>query len=155
MVAIDQLADIRRVLGKVVSIVESADLFRIPPGFANHIAWNAAHVVVTQQMLQYRLSNLEPHVPAALLDRYRKGTQPEDGDEASYRAVMDYLERTPQMLADDYAQGRFMTFTPYTTSAGFELASIEDAISFNNFHEGIHLGCIMALRKALAASGEG
>ncbi len=29
------------------------------------------------------------------------------------------------------------------------LKSIEDAIQFNNFHEGIHLGYILALKKAL------
>ncbi len=37
------------------------------------------------------------------------------------------------------------------TSAGIRLESVEDAIAFNNFHEGIHLGYVMALKKALAA----
>ncbi len=50
-VEIGQLAGIRRALGFVVSEVAPEDLFRIPRGFANHVAWNAAHVVVTQQRL--------------------------------------------------------------------------------------------------------
>ena len=149
MIAIEQLGEIRRVLGEAVSRVGSQDLFRIPPGFVNHIAWNAAHVVVTQQVLHYGLSGLEPHLPTQLIEKYRKGTGPADSDETSYQRVMEVLDRGPELLAEDYSQGRFENFTPYTTSAGFRLRSIEDAIQFNNFHEGIHLGYIMALEKAL------
>lgn len=150
MIAIDQLADIRRVVERVLSLVAPEDLFRIPPGFVNHIGWNAAHIVVTQQNLCYNLSGVEPHVPAELIAKYRKGTGPSDGDEASYHQVMGYLHKGHELLAEDYGNGRFKSFTPYSTSAGIKLESIEDAITFNNFHEGIHLGYIMALRKALA-----
>ncbi len=150
--AIRQLAGIRRAFEAVVSGVAPADLFRTPPGFANHVAWNAAHVVVTQQLLQYSLSGLDSHLPADLIDRYRKGTGPDDGDEASYRRAMDFLHRGPELLAEDYAAGRFESFSSYTTSAGIQLENIGDAIAFNNFHEGIHLGYILALKKALAAS---
>lgn len=152
MIAIDQLASIRRVLGKVVSGVAAEDLFRVPAGFANHIAWNAAHIVVTQQVLQYSLSGLETHLPKDLMAKFRKGTGPADGGEASYREVMAFLHRGPELLATDYSSDRFESFSSYTTSAGIQLDSIEDAITFNNFHEGIHLGYIMALRKALAAA---
>ena len=151
MIAIRQLADIRTTLGRVLSAVAPEDLFRMPPGFVNHIAWNAAHIVVTQQLLQYGLSGLDGHLSRDLVARYRKGTGPDDGDEASYRQVMELLHRAPELLAEDYDGGRFERFTSYTTSAGIQLASIEDAITFNNFHEGLHLGYIMALKKALPA----
>ena len=150
MRAIRQLGDIRRVVGKVVSGVAQEDLFRVPDGFANHVAWNAAHIVVTQQILHYRLSGLEPHLAADLIAKYQKGTGPEAGDGDSYRQVMEFLHRGPDLLGADYENGRFETFNAYTTSAGIQLNQIEDAIVFNNFHEGIHLGYIMALRKALA-----
>ncbi len=152
MIAIQQLAGIRKVFGKVVSGIAPEDLFRTPPGFANHVAWNAAHVVATQQLLQYSLSGLETHLSQDLIAKYRKGTGPDDGDEASYHAVMEFLHRGPELLAEDYSNGRFRDFTSYTTSAGIQLEGIDDAIAFNNFHEGIHLGYIMALRKALASS---
>lgn len=36
----------------------------------------------------------------------------------------------------------------YTVStANFTLKSIDDAMQFNNFHEGIHIGIILQLRK--------
>ncbi len=150
-IAIRQLADVRRALEWSVSEVAPEDLFRVPDGFANHVAWNAAHVVVTQQLLQYGLSGLGPRLPDELIAKYRKGSGPDDGDETSYREAMEFLHRGPQLLAEDYATGRFETFSSYTTSAGIQLETIEDAIVFNNFHEGIHLGYILALRKALAA----
>lgn len=150
MIAIRQLADIRKLLGKVVSGVAPEDLFRIPDGFVNHIAWNAAHMIATQQRLIYSLSGLDMHVPEELVVKYQKGSGPADGDEVSYRQTMEYLQRGPELLAEDYANGRFTSFTSYTTSAGIQLECVEDAITFNNFHEGIHFGYIMALRKALA-----
>ncbi|MEM7583996.1 MAG: DinB family protein [Acidobacteriota bacterium] len=150
MRAIRQLGDIRRLVGKLVSSVAPEDLSRVPPGFVNHIAWNAAHIVVTQQILHYRLSGLDPHVPAELIAKYQKGTGPEAGDEDSYRRVMEFLHRGPDLLGADFENGRFESFNAYNTSAGIQLDKIEDAIVFNNFHEGIHVGYIMALRKALA-----
>jgi DinB superfamily len=152
MIAIQQLAGIRKALGMLVSDVAPEDLFRVPDGFANHIAWNAAHVVVTQQALCYKLSGLDTHLPAELIARYRKGTGPADGDEASYAQVMELLLRGPELLAEDYANGRFMGFSSYMTTPGIALENIDDAILFNNFHEGIHIGYILALRKALRRS---
>ena len=77
-IAIGQLADIRKALGYVVSGVAPEDLFRVPDGFANHVAWNAAHVVVTQQRLHYLLSGLDLHLPEELAARYQKGSGPDD-----------------------------------------------------------------------------
>ena len=150
MITIRQFADIRRALDHVVSGVPEDDLFRVPAGFVNHVAWNAAHLVVTQQILTYGLSGLEPRLPGELIDRYRKGTGPDTADPVSFRAAMEYVHKAPEWLAEDYEAGRFSSFTPYKTSSGIRLDSFEDAMAFNNFHEGIHLGYILALKKALS-----
>jgi len=55
-------------------------------------------------------------------------------------------------LRTDYDAGIFVGYQSYLTSAGVQLESVEDAIVFNNYHEGIHLGYLLGLRKALAAS---
>ncbi|MGY8908452.1 MAG: DinB family protein, partial [Flavobacteriales bacterium] len=34
-------------------------IHKIPEGFKNSIAWNVAHLVVTQQVLHYKLSGLD------------------------------------------------------------------------------------------------
>lgn len=146
-----QLAEMRNRLEDTLSGLTPEQLFRVPEGFGNHIAWNAAHVIVTQQLLCYGLSGLEPLLHRDLIDRYRKGTGADTADEGSYRAVLALLHEGPRRLRADYEAGRFVRFRRYMTSAGIALAEIEDAISFNNIHEGIHLGYILAQRKLVAA----
>ncbi len=63
---------------------------------------------------------------------------------------MAFAHEAPAKLAADYAAGKFSSFSAYRTSAGIALETIENAITFKNAHEGIHIGYIMAMRKALA-----
>ena len=41
----------------------------------------------------------------------------------------------------------FQNFNEYPTSTGFVLKNNRDSMEFNNFHEGLHIGVIMAIRK--------
>ena len=52
-------------------------LNKIPEGFSNNLIWNIAHVVVTQQILVYKLSGLPMIVSDGFVEKYRKGTKPE------------------------------------------------------------------------------
>lgn len=33
------------------------------------------------------------------------------------------------------------------TATGFDLTTLDDALEFNNYHEGLHLGMMMSVRK--------
>ena len=149
MIAIDHLREVRKLVERVVNSVSEEELFEIPPGFSNNIAWNAAHLVVTQQLLQYGLSQLDFLVPKDLIETYRKGTQPEKSSSATFYRAMEFLHKAPEQLQEDYEKGLFTSFTTYETSTGIVLHNIDEAIAFNNMHEGIHLGYMMALRKSL------
>jgi len=149
MIEIDHLARVRELFTGLVRSVPEEQLFLAPDGFNNHIAWNAAHVVIVQQLLHYRLAGLDPYLRDELIAKYRKGTGAEEADRESFREVMAFATEAPKRLRQDYEDGRFQGFETYSTSAGIELTSIEDAIAFNQFHEGIHLGYILAQRKAL------
>ena len=52
-------------------------------------------------------------------------------------------------LIEDYNNSIFQNFSEYPTSYNFTLNSVEDAIQFNNVHEGLHFGYIMAIKKAI------
>jgi hypothetical protein len=41
---------------KSVAALDLAQLNIVPDGFNNSIAWNIAHILVTQQLLHYKLS---------------------------------------------------------------------------------------------------
>ena len=123
-------------------------LNKIPEGFNNNIIWNIAHIVATQQILLYQLSGTKCSVTQDFILKYKKGTKPEAPvNELELEQIKTFLISTTQALDTDYKNSAFGTYQPYTTSQGFELTSIQDAIAFNNYHEGMHLGIILSLRK--------
>ena len=140
----------RRILYKLLTGMAKEELLKIPPGFRNNIWWNIAHVLVTEQLLIYKRSGLNCSVPESLVEKFRKGTIP-DGliKEEEIELVKKLLISTVECTRNDYQKGVFKNFDEYTTSANVTLKSVEDAIAFNVFHEGLHLGAILSLRKSL------
>ena len=125
-------------------------LHKIPNGFNNSIWWNIAHVVVTQQILVYGLSTLPLNISRELVEKYQKGTIPNGKpDHSEIQEIKKLLFELPDQTAKDYQNGIFKNFKTYMTSPKVELNSVEDAIAFNVFHEGLHLGSIMALARAV------
>lgn len=148
---IELLKIVRQRLLDLVVDKELDYLLEIPQNFNNNIFWNAAHCVVTQQLLQYKLTSTEMKVSVFFIDHFRKGTNARDV-EVGERELIDlkeYLVKTPLWLEEDYANEAFGKYIPYKTSFGLELSTLEDAIRFNNVHEGIHLGYSLAIKKAL------
>ncbi|WP_442265157.1 DinB family protein [Tenacibaculum sp. ZS6-P6] len=144
----DILRKSRELVLKRIEGLTHEQLHKIPEGFNNNIAWNVAHLVVTQQLLHYKLSGLQCLVPDDLIEKYRKGTAPtEELSVEEFEEVKELLVGLPDTLEEDYKEGIFKEYTEYPTSTGYVLSSIDNAIAFNNLHEGIHLGAIMALSK--------
>ncbi|NRB60707.1 MAG: DinB family protein [Winogradskyella sp.] len=140
----------RKLLKGFLENMSLVDLNTIPKGFNNNIIWNIAHVIVTQQLLVYKLSGLATIVSNEMIDAYRKGTKPEkDLTEAEVDAIKSLLFSTIEKTKEDYESKIFQTYNQYTVTTKNTLSNVEEAIEFNNFHEGIHLGYILALRKAL------
>jgi hypothetical protein len=120
----------------------------IPAGFKNNIAWNIAHLVVTQQLLHYKLSGLNCLCPDELIEAHKKGTLPTTNfTEEEFDEVKELLLGLPDTLEEDFEAGIFENFNEYPTSTGFVIDSLETAIAFNNFHEGIHYGIIRSIKK--------
>ncbi|MCB9202963.1 MAG: DinB family protein [Flavobacteriales bacterium] len=138
----------RKNIANTIEELSAEQLNKIPNGFSNSIIWNVAHVVVTQQLLNYFLSGNKMYIPQEIVEAFRKGTKHEaDVDKNTIERIKEYLEETPILLKNDYQKGIFSDFKEYPTSYGFTLYNIEDAIKFNNTHEGLHLGYIMAMKK--------
>ncbi len=144
----DTLRASRKLMLKLVQHLSDEQLNTIPTGFSNNLIWNMGHLVVTQQMLWYGLANLEMLVPDEIVQKYKKGTQPSGIISSEEIQIIKDLSITlPENSIADFNQGIFNSYTPYMTSVNIELATIIDAIKFNNYHEGLHVGSIMALRK--------
>jgi len=125
-------------------------LTKIPQGFNNNIWWNIAHVVVTHQLLLYGLGKKPLMVNDTLVANYRKGTYPQGiPTEAEIQEMEELLLTTVEKAENDYTEGYFEEFGEYTTSLGITLSSFEDALAFDTFHEGLHLGVILSLKKGV------
>lgn len=123
----------------------------IPKGFNNSLYWNAAHCVVTQQLLCYKLSGNDMIIDDSLVDAYRKGSKP-TGDVPNVieiGKVKDLLITAVEQMEIDYKNGLFQSYSDYPTSYGITLKSCDDAIVFNNQHDSLHLGYMMAMAKSL------
>ena len=140
----------RKLIAPFLEDFSLEQLNTIPKGFSNTLFWNVAHVVVTQQLLIYKLSGLNMLVSDELVDKYKKGTRPEQpATQAEVDEIKSLLFDLINQTQADYGSGVFTQFTEYPTSSGFVLKNVKDAMAYNNFHEGLHLGICMCLAKLL------
>ena len=140
----------REIFDQTLESLSLEQLNNIPKGYSNNIFWNIKHVVVTQQLLVYGLSELPLNITEDEIKGYRKGTKPYGMiDEKELRLLKEQLFSTLKQTKQDYKNGLFKKYTEYTVTTKTTLTKVEDAIVFNNFHEGIHLGYILALRKLI------
>lgn len=137
------------ILNSIIDLTKD-QLSIIPKGFGNNIIWNVAHVIVTQQLLVYKLSSAQPRITDEMIEKYKKGTKAEVSvSETEIEEIKNLLTQTVDWLEEDYEKGIFGEFNEYPTSYNIVLNSTEDAILFNNVHEGLHFGYIMAMKKSL------
>ncbi len=123
-------------------------LNKVSDGFSNNLIWNIGHVIVVQQSLIYKASGLEMYVSEDLFNRYKSGTKPVT---AISKNEIDELKALLTSLIEktekDFLNGKFVAYNERTTGTGFYLASLRDSFEFNNYHEGLHLGYMMSIRK--------
>ena len=123
-------------------------LNKIPEGFSNNLIWNIAHIIVSQQKLVYTLSGLPMHISQEMLEKYQNGSKP-DGKVTQQEVdeIKQLLTTLVNQTKSDYENGIFKEFNSYQTKTGFYLSTLNEAIRFNNYHEGIHLGIMMQIKK--------
>jgi hypothetical protein len=133
---------------KLIESFSLEQLNKIPEGFSNNLVWNLGHIIVAQQGLVYRLSGLPINVSDEMNEKYRNGSKPTG---TTTQAELDELKGLLFSLLEqtkkDFAAGKFTTYNEYTTGTGFHLANIKDAMEFNNYHEALHMGFMMNIRK--------
>ncbi|MBL3658985.1 DinB family protein [Fulvivirga sediminis] len=119
-----------------------------PQGFSNNLIWNIGHVLIAQQVLIYKSSGLEGYVSDDLIDRYKPGSRPTNPvSEADVMHIKDLMAQLVEKTEEDFNGGKFNIYNERTTSMGFHLATIEEALTYNNYHEALHLGYMMSIRK--------
>jgi hypothetical protein len=124
-------------------------LNKIPEGMRNNLIWNAGHIIVTQQSLVYRSSGLPTVITNEMIDTYKEGSVPtRNASLEEVNEIKSLLISTINQTILDYENGVFKDYTPFVSKTGkFSIQNLNDAIAFNNYHEGIHLGFMMKIKR--------
>ncbi|MDV6169607.1 DinB family protein [Flavobacterium sp. DG1-102-2] len=138
----------RDIYAKLLNDFTLDQLNKIPDGWSNNLMWHIGHIVVSQQALVYKGSGIPMQISDKLMAMYMRGTKPErDVTQDEVDEIKSLLFSTIQKTEEDYRNGIFTTYNARKSEMGFDLSDTEDAIAFNNQHEGMHLGMVIRLKK--------
>ena len=127
----------------------------IPAGWNNNMRWHIGHLVQTPRLLTLGLLGEDLGVPDEFKGWFRKGTTPREWGNAEIPSLAELnaqIEPTIHFVVEKVADRMDQRFRePYPTSAGALLSTPGEALLFSFAHDGIHLGSMLALRRALNA----
>ena len=145
---IDRLRKTRAVVLKLISDLSLEQVNEIPAGFKNNIAWNFGHMLASQLGLCYIRAGVKPAIDETQIAAYKGGTKPEKPiDAAELEHIKQLFLSSIDQLEKDYESGLLFNYQAFTTALGVEINTIDDAINFLFFHEGLHTGYMMSLKR--------
>lgn len=134
----------------LVKNLSNQQLNEIPNSSSNNLIWHLGHLVVTHKLLIYGLSGNDLGLETNFVDQFKKGSKPNvNVSENECETIKNKLKAIFLELEDDLKKDIFKTFKKYPTSYNFEITNLNDAISFNNLHFGLHVGSILKLKKQI------
>ncbi len=149
---IEVLVKVRKTILKSINDLSLNEVNEIPAGFNNNIAWNLGNILVSQQSVLYRCSGLPVKLDEKYFPLYKGGTKPEaDLTTEELDTLKSLFEEQTNIMESDFSQGVFKEYREWNHGmTGIDIDSIDTAIQFLTFHESLHLGYIMALKKAIS-----
>ncbi|NRF37361.1 DinB family protein [Pedobacter foliorum] len=145
---LETLKKIRLFVLNTIKDLTVAELNRIPNGYSNNIIWNIAHLVAAQEGVCYKRSGQSTNISTEFFNAYKPGSKPERNlTEKEIEEVKQLLLTSVDQLENDLNQDKFVNYQGWTTRYDVQMNNIEDALNFLPFHEGMHLGYIMALKR--------
>ena len=146
--SIDTIQATRKLFLTLLECLSIDELNVVPQGFNNNIICNFGHVIVSQQILCYKLAGLPLKIDDTFVSKYSKGTKPETFiNDTELIFLKQQAVSLIEELVVDLEKGVFTSYNNYTTSFNVELNSVKDAVKFIAMHEGLHLGYAMALKR--------
>lgn len=150
--SIDIMRGGRKFLINLLDGVSIEKLNEVPEGFNNNLAWNIAHMIANQQILCYRNAGEKPVLDEEFIDKYKTGTRPENFiNEEEFKSFQKNLISTIDQFEKDSKKKMFENYEAREIKSypGVRIENIKDAAKFASFHDGLHIGYSMALKRAL------
>jgi hypothetical protein len=117
--------------------------------FNNTLHWHIGHILLIQDRLTLLLSGKEIELPEAYTVWFGNGTKPADWQteppavEVLLQELKDQTERLQKHLTGKFADKLAIPFLHYEY--------VEESLIHSFYHEGVHLGYMMALKRAIEA----
>ena len=135
---------------KVIGDLTIEQLNEIPAGFNNNVIWNLGHLLASQQGLCYVRAGLKMTIDEQYFLIYKPETKPNGFVESTeVDKIKELFSSAIEQFELDYNKNIFTSYKPWTNRYGIDITNIDDAITFILFHEGIHSGYVMALKRCL------
>jgi hypothetical protein len=145
---IETIKKVRAFLFESIKDLTSEQLNKIPDGFNNNIIWNLGHLVAAQQGICYKRAGLATQISDEFWEQYRSGSKPGNPlSDAEIAHIKELFFSTLDQLESDYNNNIFTGYTAWSTRYDVEITSIDDALKFLPFHEGLHSGTIGTLKR--------
>ena len=149
-----QLELFRQNRKNIISLLEEHTLEQVNmilPASRNNLIWNAGHLLVSQQFLWYHFSGLELQVGEDLIGKYAENSVPSgQATRKEFDNIKSLLQSSTDKSIADYHDNRFKSYNAYASDYfGLTMNSIDEAIQFNNYHEGVHFGHMAQFRRRL------
>jgi uncharacterized damage-inducible protein DinB len=150
-----QMAFVRGQTLKLMDGVTEEIADRIPEGFRNSIRWNLGHIYVVLERFAFQYLGLPLHLPKGFKEQFEFGTSPLNNPVSVPVPTLQELEtllKEQQERIRDVLAHRLQEkiVPPYTTSSGMTLETPEQFLSFNLYHEGMHLNVIKLYKSLLS-----
>ncbi|MCC2686475.1 MAG: DinB family protein [Paenibacillaceae bacterium] len=138
---------VRRSTLKLAEGLDEAMLDVKPAGFNNTIRWNLGHILTTQEGLLFGRANEPMNIPGHYRELFGNGTKPADWtvEPPTLAELIAQLKEQPARIRETFA-GKLdnKVDKPFQ-----ELETIGNIALMTIYHEGTHVGYIMAIKRAI------
>ena len=136
--------------------LNNAQFLMIPPGREDNILWNVGHLLCSLARLTYVFSGHPLPIPEEYLGLFGKNTNALQWDmPPDVEGVMGLFTTLPEKIEADYLAGTFAEYKPLPIVPDDDIATVEEAIAFHCFHEGLHIGKVLTLKEAMGLPVKG
>ena len=120
-----------------------------PEGFPNTKRWNAGHVYITAEDYLCKADHNYEIVHPEWYDLFIDGSSPADwnGEEPPVEELLQAIDKQGERILD-YFNGKLQNTADETVDIRYlKLDTVDAALQFVTWHEGIHLGIIKSMQK--------
>ncbi|MCY9658548.1 DinB family protein [Paenibacillus chondroitinus] len=149
-----QLAFVRNQVLQAVEGISEETADQIPNGFRNSIRWQLGHIYVVMERYAFQYMELPVQIPQGFKEQFEYKTSPlttpSDIVVPTLSELKFLLKNQIERISGELGDRLQDNVTPYTTSAGMKLESLEQFLSFNLYHEGMHFSVIKIYKVLLS-----